>query len=518
MKICFIDLGPWGIGLQTNGLSTEHWQDHGIGLLRTVLYNEGITSCVYSTKNYKKADEIAIDISKNEIIIMNVRTYNFHIAKEIAIEYKKINPKGLIYVGGMHASVDLKSMVDFKEFDKISVGVGVNQILKLIKEPQNTERVSYSNEKYTMDEMPWINRNLWPKMYSSKLNWPLENTLPQWGGGKMVSMITSNVCPWRCSFCNEASYIENIQRRSVDNVIAELNHISKKYGDFDFVVFHDSMFFQQPAWLEEFSIKYPKDANKVWPFWAAGRADTVRRWPELFKKLVLEANWRIVSIGLESGSNNTLKTLNKECDVSDNLYAIQLINNLGDQLEKELKEPVKLFSNVMWGVPGESREDILDTARMVKTIKRPLLSNSHYAPYPGGALGNSIIAEGQSLINDTGNNRDATSSKMRGIDYTFVNDVMAGRYDQEVVNGMKNFIERNTTNGIIPKIEKVKPASNIYVFGDDGHKKLSWGIDAEEALQNLIRRVGKEKLNSFNLSKFKKINQTVLQDYTKELK
>ena len=115
---------------------------------------------------------------------MNVRTYNFHIAKEIAIEYKKINPKGLIYVGGMHASVDLKSMVDFKEFDKISVGVGVNQILKLIKEPQNTERVSYSNEKYTMDEMPWINRNLWPKMYSSKLNWPLENTLPQWGGVK----------------------------------------------------------------------------------------------------------------------------------------------------------------------------------------------------------------------------------------------------------------------------------------------------------------------------------------------
>ena len=46
------------------------------------------------------------------------------------------------------------------------------------------------------------------------------------------------------------------------------------------------MFFQNPTWLEEWLDKYPKKANKVWPYWAAGRADTVRQWPELFEALI----------------------------------------------------------------------------------------------------------------------------------------------------------------------------------------------------------------------------------------
>jgi hypothetical protein len=46
------------------------------------------------------------------------------------------------------------------------------------------------------------------------------------------------------------------------------------------------MFFQQPSWLEEWLAKYPRRARKVWPYWAAARADTVRRWPELFSRLV----------------------------------------------------------------------------------------------------------------------------------------------------------------------------------------------------------------------------------------
>jgi len=79
------------------------------------------------------------------------------------------------------------------------------------------------------------------------------------------------------------------------------------------LVIHDSMFFQNPSWLEEWLEKYPRQANRAWPYWAAARADTVRQWPELFEALVKETNWDTVSIGFESGSDRVLKILNKEC-------------------------------------------------------------------------------------------------------------------------------------------------------------------------------------------------------------
>ena len=95
-------------------------------------------------------------------------------------------------------------------------------------------------------------------------------------------------------------------RRPVEMVIDELNYLDRKYGVGSAVI-HDSMFFQNPSWLEEWIEKYPRKARKVWPYWAAGRADTVRQWPDLFEALLKETNWRTISIGFESGSDRVLQ-------------------------------------------------------------------------------------------------------------------------------------------------------------------------------------------------------------------
>lgn len=127
-------------------------------------------------------------------------------------------------------------------------------------------------------------------------------------------------------------------RRPVDMVIEELNYLDDTYG-IGSVIIHDSMFFQNPKWLEEWIEKYPKNANKVWPYWAAGRPDTVRQWPDLFKALVLETNWNTISIGFESGSDRMLKVLNKECTEEDNFFTIDLVNSLGDKMKSEGRKP-----------------------------------------------------------------------------------------------------------------------------------------------------------------------------------
>jgi hypothetical protein len=74
--------------------------------------------------------------------------------------------------------------------------------------------------------------------------------------------------------------------------------------------------------------------------------------------------------------------------------------------------------------------------RMVKYTKRILPSISFYAPYPGSALGNQLIAEGKSLMTKENYHRFPDDEKVKGIDYAFYRELLAGRYDDEVNKGL----------------------------------------------------------------------------------
>jgi radical SAM superfamily enzyme YgiQ (UPF0313 family) len=196
------------------------------------------------------------------------------------------------------------------------------------------------------------------------------------------------------------------------------------------------MFFQNPTWLKEWIDKYPRQANKVWPYWAAGRSDTVRQWPDLFSALIKETNWNTISIGFESGSDRILRLLNKECTEDDNYFAIELLNQLGDELEKQGKITPKFWANIMLGVPGETPEDAFKTMRMLKTMKRVFPSISYYAPYPGSALGNQLIAEGKSMMSKENYHRYPDDEKVKGVNYQFYRELLAGKYDAEINKGL----------------------------------------------------------------------------------
>jgi hypothetical protein len=233
-------------------------------------------------------------------------------------------------------------------------------------------------------------------------------------------------------------------RRPVELVIEELNHLDETYGPIGSVVIHDSMFFQQPSWLWEWVEKYPRLAHRTWPYWAAARSDTVRQWPDLFEALIKETNWMTVSIGFESGSDRILKLLNKECSEEDNYFAIDLLNRIGDELEHEGKAAPVFWANIMLGIPGETHEDAFKTMRMLKTMRRSLPSIAYYAPYPGSALGYQLIAEGKSLMSKENYHRFPDDEKVKGIDYQFYRDLLAGKYDEEVNRELPSFAQQKS--------------------------------------------------------------------------
>lgn len=507
MTRLWLDLGPLAAFIDPPS-PFDLWQDHGLGLLRTILAKHGVATDVASTRALRRWEDLAPMLAGYDMLLMNVRSYTLPLAREAARRYKEINPRGIVVVGGMHASVAPADLVDDPHIDRIVRGAGEQVIVDLATTPEAFGRVTTATGARSMDDWPIIDRTLWPNPRRSDAPWPLENGCG-WGPAPVATVMTSRVCPWQCAFCNEASFIPNMGRRSPDSVVDELNHLDERVGPLGSVVIHDSMFFQQPAWLEAWIHAYTTKARRRWPYWAAARADTVRRWPDLFERLVRETNWNMVSIGFESGSDRVLKTLNKECTAEDNYFTIDLLNRIADSQVARGEEPARFWANIMFGAPGESRDDAFDTMRMVSAMRYRQLSMSYYAAYPGSALGYQLIAEGRSLLGEHEYHRYPSGDKVRGIDYAFYRDLAAGRFEAEVQARPAPVTSATTAR---------RPAHRLFLFDrQDGSQVLSYGRTAEDALDTLRLRLADESVQTLDPGQARTIAQRDLQRHVDRL-
>ena len=84
---------------------------------------------------------------------------------------------------------------------------------------------------------------------------------------------------------------------------------------------------------------------------------------------------------------------------------------------------------------------------MIKYMRRVMPSVSFYAPYPGSALGNQLIAEGKSRMTKENYHRFPDDEKVMGVDYQFYRELLAGKYDDEVNKGLPELYARR--NGVL---------------------------------------------------------------------
>jgi radical SAM superfamily enzyme YgiQ (UPF0313 family) len=511
VKRLWLDLGDLGAFVQPAG-PLERWQDHGLGLLRTIQARAGIASALCSVRSLRGWHELAPIAAGYDLLMMNVRSYTFPLAREAARIFKRARPGGVVVTGGMHASVALAEMEAVEEFDHIVTGAGEGLAVPLASDPSAFPRVVPGVAARSMDDWPAIDRVLWPNPRLPDDPWPLEPSCG-WGPAPVATVLTSRVCPWQCAFCNEASFIANLERRSPEVVIDELNDLDERFGPLGSVVIHDSMFFQQPPWLERWLDLYPRRARQCWPYWAAARADTVRRWPDLFESLVRETNWHTISIGFESGSERMLRVLNKECTPEDNYFTVDLLNRIGGEYVRRGKAPPEFWANIMFGIPGETREDAFDTMRLAREMRYRQLSVSYYSPYPGSVLGYQLAAEGRSLLTADTYHRYPQDEKVRGVDYAFYRDLLAGRFDEETNR-------RPRPESPVPGYAAASaPASSrIYLFElRDGRQKLAYGATPAEAVASLRLRLPAADVDDVDPDRCRVVAQRDLQQHIDRL-
>ncbi len=224
----------------------------------------------------------------------------------------------------------------------------------------------------------------------------------------MATILTARGCAYNCAFCQPAArnhFGSRIRHRSIDNVIQEI-HTLIFYHSPKFLVFHDECFAHNAKWLDEFVHKYKTGL----PFWASTRADFVCANPDIVYKLK-DVGLKVISIGFESGSQRILDMVNKGTTVEQNYKAAEIVGNAG----------IRIFANIMYGFPTETKDEQLNTYDMCKFISRfdSMISPAYFTPFPGSYLGDKCIKEGTSLINENNYTRYGRD-KIKGVDYNFL--------------------------------------------------------------------------------------------------
>jgi hypothetical protein len=176
---------------------------------------------------------------------------------------------------------------------------------------------------------------------------------------------------------------------------------------------HDDCLLEDRGWVLGFAEAYARELGQPW--FCQARADIVAGDEDLIGALQ-EAGLVALSIGFESGSDRVLRLLRKGTTVAQNLAAAEVCHRHG----------IRIFGNYMLGLPTETPEEMMATARLVRDVGAAVNSVGVYAPSPGSDLYDHCRREGL-LLSDKPSTyrRDRLGGKVAGVDYGAVERAMA---------------------------------------------------------------------------------------------
>ena len=125
-----------------------------------------------------------------------------------------------------------------------------------------------------------------------------------------ITMIASRGCLYRCAYCTSCKiWGQRYRRRSVDNVIAEIDDAVKKYN-IKYIAFQDDIFGGTNEWIENFCKKLIAKPYKI-RWMAILHPFTLKNDIYGTLKLMKEAGCTTLSFGLQTAHPKILKNINR---------------------------------------------------------------------------------------------------------------------------------------------------------------------------------------------------------------
>ena len=262
---------------------------------------------------------------------------------------KPYTQSALNVVGGYHATARPD---DFTDADFVIKGDGEQSIIDILE----GRKPSSELQRTDINAITKPDRSLlMMEDYQMKQN-----------GKRTATLISSRGCPFSCIFCG--NYDRQVRFRSSDNVGKEIEEL-KEMG-FDALYFLDDAFTVSKTHAIEVS-QFAKIYDM--PFRITTRATLLDE--SVIEELALNG-LEIASLGIESGSAESLKAVDKKMTPEDNLKAVRLLHKYG----------VDTKGFFMFGLPKETPSRAEETIEFAKMLKGEGMSTADFyamTPFPG---------------------------------------------------------------------------------------------------------------------------------------
>lgn len=207
-------------------------------------------------------------------------------------------------------------------------------------------------------------------------------------GRRTLPHHSSYGCPFRCNFCAVVNMVDGRWlAQSAERTAQVVETLVERYR-VDAVEFYDNNFFVNEKRTAVFAERI---ASHGIGWWGEARVDTLLKYDDATWRLMRDSGLKMVFLGAESGSNDTLRRMNKGGKAS---------------AEKTLEIAAKMrsygivpeFSFVL-GNPPDPEQDVTETLRFVRRLKaiNPIAETIFYmyTPVPlAGDLYDSALENG----------------------------------------------------------------------------------------------------------------------------
>lgn len=358
----------------------------GILYIATLLEKNGFDVRVFD-ENYDAGIIEGIKKFSPDIAGLTAVTAAVKRARYIASEIKRsLSGRIVTVLGGAHPSAMPEESASFEGVDFVVFGEGEYTMLELCKYVRDGERFDSLNDMpnlcfKTSDGVQKTKRSRFLTGEEiDRLPYPAFHLLDLERvfsisvhglfamGRRILPIMTARGCPSLCTFCCRMMGY-NLRERSVEGVIEEIKFMKRTYS-IDELYIEDDNFCNNKARAIKILDEIIKARLGIYIKFANGlRADSVDE--ELLSK-IKEAGGYWVGFGIESGSKQVLKLMNKNLDLDLSARNVRAAKRAG----------FFVGSNMIVGYPGETRDDLRESLRYFQRLGLDSCAIVNLIPFP----------------------------------------------------------------------------------------------------------------------------------------
>lgn len=371
----------------------------GLGYLATALRARGhsvnILDCI---KDNISIDKLPRLLKKFQPEVLGVQCYTFdlpYIRQALRIA-KEVNKGVVTVIGGPHpTAVPEDTMRREPDLDYLFVGeaeMGLPMLLQALEDGRIDlsrvpglgwrERGSIRlNERAVVDDLDSLGLPAWdlihPERYPESQHGAFYRQFP------IAPIMVTRGCPYPCTFC--AGRIvsgKKIRRRSIESVLGELRMLNKDFGIREFHIVDDNFTMDRDYAKEFLRGLKAMDLKMTWAVPNGVRMETL---DEELLRLMKETGLYLISLGIESGSDEVLSRMKKGITTSRIRRHVKMIHDA----------KIDMAGFFILGFPGETADTIKRTINF--SLRLPIKRANYftYLPFPGTESYDSLLASGE---------------------------------------------------------------------------------------------------------------------------